>query len=302
MTLGVFNQYLWMDFFGGFNTTGTTIVNTLRWFHVVFVYDQIAQQQFIYLDGLESGRSAFGSTPPYLGTCQSVRIGNNFIGLIDQLSISNRVKSPREILTEASLVAWYSFDGDLSDSGPNELDGSGTTRFNASGRLGQALALTANDTLFQATGFTILTIPNQAFSISLWLKPRSNIGQNTLMTFSSSNWCMQLLGFSSSGSFLFKINGVSSAVGSLSTTQWTHVAYTYSAVNGVQFFINGNLVQNLRTVITPSTLAPTLTIGGQPSSAPLCPNVPGRYEGLIDEVKIYNRELSSVEIDDLANI
>ena len=92
LTLGIFNRSLWMDFFGGFNTTGTTIISTSRWFHVAFVYDQMAQQQFIYLNGLENGRSPLGSTPPFLGTCQSVRIGASFIGTIDQFSISNRVK------------------------------------------------------------------------------------------------------------------------------------------------------------------------------------------------------------------
>ena len=148
----------------------------------------------------------------------------------------------------------------------------------------------------------MFSIPSQSFSISFWLKPRANVGQNTLITFSSSNWCLPLFGFSSSGSFVFKINGVSSSAGNLSTVQWTHVVYTYSAVTGARFFINGNLIQNLQAIITASASIPTLTIGGQPSSTPSCPNVPGRYEGLIDEVKIYNRELSSADIDDLTNV
>ena len=37
LTLGIRNQYLFMDFFGGFNTTGTTVLTTSKWFHMAFV-------------------------------------------------------------------------------------------------------------------------------------------------------------------------------------------------------------------------------------------------------------------------
>jgi len=107
LTLGIRNRYLFMDFFGGFNATGTTNLTTSKWFHIAFVYDLVAQQQLIYLNAIVNGQSAAGSTPPFIGTCQPVKIGVSFIGSIDQLSVTNRVKSANEILTEATLIATF---------------------------------------------------------------------------------------------------------------------------------------------------------------------------------------------------
>ncbi|CAF1473614.1 unnamed protein product [Adineta steineri] len=304
LTLGILNRYLFMDFFGGFNTTGTTILNASKWFHVAFVYDQVAQQQLIYLNGIENGRSAVGSTPPYTGTCQSVKLGAPLIGAIDQLLVTNRAKAANEILTDATLVAAYSFNGNLLDSSPNGLNGSGSMSFSNSGRLGQALQFSNTSALFQSTGLTALKTLNQSFSISLWLKPQVTFSGSSVLVLSSTNWCMQLVGITSSGALVFKINGMSSSAQNISTTNWIHLAYTYSQINEARFFINGNLVGNLQALFTPANSSVTLNIGGRPSTNPSCTSssiTSGFYQGLVDELKIFSRELSSTDIIALAN-
>lgn len=301
LRLGIMNQHLSMDFSGGFSTTGTTAVSQSRWVHVAFVYDETAEQQLIYLDGVEDGRSTAGTIPHYLGTCQSVRIGTNFIGSIDHLVIVDRAKSLNEILAEATLVASYSFEGNLSDSSSNGLHGAGTVNFNSNGHSGQALSFSNNGALFQTIGLTVFTIPNQSFSISLWLKPAPNVSQNNFLTLSSTNWCVPLLGFSSSGKLLFKYNGVATSAGMLPTSVWTHIVYSYSPMNGAQLYINGAVVQNMQFVFTPSSSAVTLNAGTQTSSSSACGASAGRYEGLFDELKVYSRELSSNDANDLAN-
>ncbi len=304
LTLGIRNRYLFMDFFGGFNATGTTNLTTSKWFHIAFVYDLIAQQQLIYLNAIVNGQSAAGSTPPFIGTCQPVKIGVPFIGSIDQLSVTNRVKSANEILTEATLIAAFSFNGNLLDSGPNRLTGTGPTSFSNAGRLSQALQLTNTSSLFQMTGLTPAMKSSEPFSISLWLKPQVTLGGSSVLVLSSTNWCMELFGFTSAGGFVFKINGVSSSASNLSNTNWTNLVYTYSLTNGAQFFINGNLVGNLQIVFAAGNSSMTLSIGGPPSSNPSCVSgliASGRYQGLVDELKVFSRELGSTDITALAN-
>jgi hypothetical protein len=54
-----------------------------------------------------------GSTPSYFWT-----------GLIDQVSYVSRAKTATEILSDATLVAYYSFDnGSFYDLGPNKING-----------------------------------------------------------------------------------------------------------------------------------------------------------------------------------
>ena len=137
---------------------------------------------------------------------------------IDQLSVTNRVKSANEILAEATLIAAFTFNGNLLDSGPNRLTGTSPTSFSNAGRLGQALQLTTTSSLFQMSGLTPSMTSSQPFSISLWLKPQVTLGGSSVLVLSATNWCMELFGFTPAGGFVFKINGVSSSASNLSNT------------------------------------------------------------------------------------
>jgi len=154
------------------------------------------------------------------------------------------------------------------------------------------------------TGLTPAMTSSQPFSISLWLKPQVTLGGSSVLVLSSTNWCMELFGFTSAGGFVFKINGVSSSASNLSNTNWTNLIYTYSLTNGAQFFINGNLVGNLQIVLAAGNSSMTLSIGGRPPSNPACVSgliASGRYQGLVDELQMFSRELGSTDITALAN-
>jgi hypothetical protein len=85
-------------------------------------------------------------------------------------------------------------------------------------------------------------------------------------------------------------------INSVPLNTWTHLATTYSVVGNVQtqaFFVNG--VQVGTTTVTAATTGMVVSngpirIGGNASSSQEF------YQGLIDEVRVYNRALSAAEI------
>jgi hypothetical protein len=112
---------------------GSTIVQIDQWYHFAFVYDYTNRTQYIYLNGeLECTRNSRG---PFHGSSGAITIGtvnvsgapltqSYWTGYIDQLSYVSRAKTEIEILTDATLVAYYSFDnGSFYDSGPNKING-----------------------------------------------------------------------------------------------------------------------------------------------------------------------------------
>ena len=120
--------------FWGDDCPGHTIVKTNQWHHFAFVYDYPNSTQFVYLNGvLECKRTPRG---PFLGNAGSLIIGaivvsnvslsphNYWTGYIDQVSYVSRAKTEKEILRDATLVAYFSFDNGLfHDSGPNAING-----------------------------------------------------------------------------------------------------------------------------------------------------------------------------------
>jgi hypothetical protein len=122
-------------YFGFFNDDcdSSTVVNISEWHHFGFVYDDIAHTQYIYLNGDLVG--IHNSLGPFLGNSGAIIIGalNDsggatpvfyWTGYIDQVSYISMAKSAAEILIDATLVAYYSFDnGSFYDSGPNKING-----------------------------------------------------------------------------------------------------------------------------------------------------------------------------------
>jgi len=113
--------------------TGSTIININQWYHFAFVYDYTTHTQYIYVNG--NLDCIHNSSGPFLGNSGAITIGavNNlggaapiwyWTGYIDQVSYISRAKTAVETLTDATLVAYYSFDnGSFYDSGPNKING-----------------------------------------------------------------------------------------------------------------------------------------------------------------------------------
>ena len=164
---------------------GNTYLNSEQWYHVAFVYDRSASQQLIYLNGTLDGSRI--SNNPYIGNANQIIIGAvpliSWIptndGLIDELIFVSRVKNTSEILDEATLVAYYTFDNTYNDSGPNNINNinSMSTKFDSNGQFNQALLFASSTySYFQTTGFYYLGQSNYFYSFSLWIYPIVNGG------------------------------------------------------------------------------------------------------------------------------
>ena len=107
------------------------------------------------------------------------QLHSSFNGYIDNLKVTTRAKSASEILADATMVVYFSFDGSslAQDMGPNEMNGTVSNANAVTGRVGQGLAFSgAASSYLQIYGFYQLGQSNKPFSFSLWIYPYSITG------------------------------------------------------------------------------------------------------------------------------
>ncbi|CAF4172873.1 unnamed protein product [Adineta steineri] len=301
-----------MGFWNDDVTSGTTL-STNAWYHVAFVYDYSSQTQIIYLNGVQDiSRSPAG---PYLGASGAINIGNyfdgsnhTFDGYIDQVTLYMNARSASDILSDATLTTWHSFDCGISyDSGPNRINGTSNNVTLASGRVGQGLSYTSSSSYYQLYGFPILGTSNHAYSISLWIRRRLPGGGTLVHVSAQSNgggWCTDFMGFSSSGNIVGSIwDGTNSDVVGpvLSTNVWVHVATTFSTTNGVRLYVNGSLIGSTGAMAyaASGTLNTVILGNARVSGCATKSIISGTLYGYLDEFRLYSRELTAREISAL---
>ncbi|CAF4243469.1 unnamed protein product, partial [Adineta steineri] len=118
LALSIGGTVLRLSFWNDDVNSGTTLsANT--WYHVAFVYDYSSRTQIIYINGVQDvSRSSAG---PYLGASGAITIGNiydngnyPFDGYIDQVTLYMNARSASDILSDATLTTWHSFDCGIS--------------------------------------------------------------------------------------------------------------------------------------------------------------------------------------------
>jgi hypothetical protein len=171
--------------FFGDDLHGNTQINFNQWYHVAYVYDRSTSQQLVYLNGnLDGYRTTTGS---YTGNASQLTLGtvpqyasqNCHNGYIDKLIFVSRIKNSSELLDEATLVAYYPFDGTYFDFGPNQINNTSNinTNFDSNGRFNQALVINSMyPSYFQTTGFYYLGQTNYSYTFSMWIYPFQNNG------------------------------------------------------------------------------------------------------------------------------
>ncbi|CAF4118355.1 unnamed protein product, partial [Rotaria sordida] len=200
------NSRLYIDFTSNYLSGSTTLSNG-TWYHIAFVYNYETRQQILYLNGIQDAVKS--SAQPYQGQNGSIHIGstqvysttNYYNGFIDNVLVTTRAKSSTEILRDASLMAYYSFDlpNPTVDSGPNGLDGTSNNTVTVTGYINQAMRILGTSTsYFRAYGF--YQIPygittNKPFSMALWINPLSisNVAIIQMIWSTSSSSCETLL-------------------------------------------------------------------------------------------------------------
>ena len=340
--------YLYFGFFAD-DCQGNTSLSLNQWIHVAFVFDITTLTQSIYLNGILDNR-CLASTPLMTSTGQ-ITIGvipaiiplnnmnfyqvsfwliiidtlvNLFIvtmnvflsvsqGYMDHISITQRAKSSCEIREDATLAACFTFDTQnaYADSGPNSLlSTENSTSIISSSVTGEAVSFNGTSYL-QASSFTGLGMTNQAFSILLWIRPRSvnstivHVSQTT----SGVGWCMPFIGIANNGSIVAQLYDVSIYPDVLSpqipmSSVWSHVVETWSSINGLRLYIDGVLQASLASAATYTasgssnfiTLANPLAGSVYCGGGGLGSRTPGPFDGDIDDFRVYSREITASDV------
>lgn len=225
-------------------------------------------------------------------------------------SYGNITRGSESFLPQGNLVGYWPMDEsswngtasevkDYSGKGYNGTSYSGANTF---------LGKFANAGLFDGTNDYVSIADNTdldsgaQLSISAWIYPRS-AGESSYGRIISKyagvadGWEF-FLGNGNGNKLGIKINNnnLFSESGALSFNTWYHVAVTYKAGTGASFYINGSLAgtdSSYSTAIAANTSA--VNIGRWPYSAERL------FNGMIDEVAVWNRILAPAEIAHIAN-
>ncbi|CAF2115882.1 unnamed protein product [Rotaria magnacalcarata] len=305
--------------FKNINLISNTILISNTWYHIAFIYDYNTKTQILYINGIQDNINLNPNS--YQITSGSIEIGastiglikNSFNGYIDNCKITLRAKSSIEILNDATLTAYYSFDLPYpnSDNGPNGLNG---TLFNTGlvdGRVNQAINFTGQSSHFQAYGFYQIgygVIQSKPFSVSLWINPPEYIPCAIIQMSPTlrSQYCRNLIGFlpteNSTSQIITEGSNYTSILGpEVILNTWTHISVTYSMINGLRLYIDGIYFDSTGSFpFEASGSIIYLQIGFSRWCTSYSISNAG-YNGLVDEVYVHSRELSQTEINILAN-
>ena len=257
--------------------------------------------------------------------CSALTIGTNgvnapnnyFDGCLDSIAYFGRAKNATEVLRDATLTAYLSFDGNtLLDSGPLSINGIGANfAYITPGRLNAALTLLGPSSYVQITGLRRIGTNNWPYSVAIWIYPTSLAG-GTIMHLSSRTdgaqtnaWCLPIMGLTSSGQIAINSwNGGNIPVTgpTVPLNAWTHVVGTYSQTNGERLYVNGTLRSSASGYnFAAGTVPMTITLGSSLLGTGVCNTGTiqmGRFYGWLDEFYVYARELTATEVAAHANV
>ncbi len=210
------------------------------------------------------------------------------------------------------LVGYWPFDGstiattvqDRSGKGNNGyVLGAATSSMLVQGKLGQAMKFStsvAQDIMVGTAPAALTFAYNQPFSISFWAKPASGVDGSTfsrMVSIVASPNKFEYFIIANNNTFVFQVgkNGVGdSTVTSSAFTPgvWYHLTAVYDGAN-LNFYINGASVGTAAyTFGALSSPDGMFSIGGGGSAA-------SGFNGSLDDVRVYNRALSSAEAKSL---
>jgi len=144
----------------------------------------------------------------------------------------------------------------------------------------------------------------QDLTIEVWVQPLDDTGEAMIVSKKSNQSdTVSYSLFLRDGRPVFRSvkDGVASELAAtgdpLPILEWTHLAYTEEDEVGRKMYVNGTLVASLPTVTTRYSTNGPLTIGAfvddaHPTATPGSP-----FDGLVDELSLYNRALSPIEIN-----
>lgn len=285
--------------------------NSNRWYHIVGTWDALSRDVVLYVNGVERGRSNTGGTAwPLAGTSVFVGGGNagntSGTGIASDFQIfetplsSNRVAEVYgEIKQLGGLLAYVPFDGtaeDVACSNTVVLGGSPSYVKTQGGLLKglscKGVGSSDNAAISNVLGSTVGTIALWYYARGPWYNHQT-IFDNLAGANHWESWIYNdgRITFRASelpgaGLITYNLNNLNES------NSWYHIAYTWNLAEGqTRLFVNG---EQRGTAAFPewSWVAPNSTLflaGGHTSNS--------KGNGIWDEVRVYDRELTKQEIE-----
>ena len=220
-------------------------------------------------------------------------------------AICNKNELPSSL--QNGLVAYFPFCGDAKDASGNGNNGVVTGATLTTDRFGNLNSAYNFSGTNQYISVTASNLPTSIRTTSLWFKSPNPTYRGNLMGYGGNGICGTsyfIGGTNHRGSGKLMVTG-HCAANETSVTyvpqadQWVHLVTTSSS-NGTKIYINGKLVASSNMKF--STIGSKLFIGCISSWNGLLPYEDGNGQmwlGSIDDVFIYNRELSESEVASL---
>jgi sugar lactone lactonase YvrE len=293
------------------------------WYHGAVTYDGSTVR--LYLNGrLESSRTANlntvlnenGLTIGYRSPTQL------WTGDLDEVSIYDRALSadeiegiyeagtagklppPKAVPAPAGLVGWWRAEGDVKDAaGGNDgvlLDG---TDFDA-GEVGRGFRFRQGtaDSISIPASASLDVGAGAGFTIETWINPESISIAQPIIEWNNGSGLFGLQLWIQPGGQLFAnvieqggvYHIIAGAIGQVEVGMFQHVGVSYNHSSGIaQLYYNGSVVaqSSLRAVRPETSFG--IYLGRRPSG-PIGPE--GDLGGILDELSVYNRELTRDEM------
>ncbi len=206
------------------------------------------------------------------------------------------VPSPTPTTGAGTQVAAFSFN---ENSGTTVADNSGKGNNGTingatwtTGKYGSALSFNGTSNYVTVNDSNTLDLTN-AMTLEAWIKPTTLNGWNSILLKEQADNLSYAMyantdGNVPSGEIFSTYNDYVRSPSPVSVNNWTHIASTYNGTT-LKIYINGTEVASKNTNGLIKTSNNALRIGGN--------SIWGEYfNGVIDEIRIYNKVLSATEI------
>jgi Concanavalin A-like lectin/glucanases superfamily/Immunoglobulin domain len=311
-----------------------TIAQRGVWYHVAATYD--GNRSVLYVNGVAEASATPGfaldydSTPVFIGTSGTwPPYLSMFGGIIDEVSIYNRALSSNDIAAiyrtgsagkcqpspsscvpaPSDMVSWWRAEGNANDSvGTNHGTPVGGVSY-TNGEVGQAFRLDGTSGYVHVPASGSLNVgTNSGFTIEGWINPSDVSDQHPLVEYefdgvqSGVHLWLTSGGVGSLFANIVDVNNgahfIVSAPGIVQTGVFQHVALTYDKTTGTaSLYYNGSVVVTSHLgIFTPKTTT-DLLLGRRIDASP----AGYYYSGILDEISLYKRALSSNEIAAIYN-
>ena len=313
---------------GFFTCVSTETISTNAWYHLAATYDSSSGKLEFFVNGTLkntctwSGKIQINSGPITFGYRSDALGGDQFLGLIDELEIFNRAltageikaiydagsagkRKPQPIQPPGGMVGWWPGDENANDiQGGNHGTLSGDATF-AGGMVGQAFSFDGTGDFVEVPHNASLKLPQ--FSVDAWvlIDPALTAGQYNVIVGkedgSTANGGVGLIydDRNSAGKLIMSVisgpSVFSNAIlpNAITNASFYHLAGTFDG-SQARLYLNGSLVVTGPAIPGIAFNTFPLRIGAMNLKERT--GIDDRFEGLIDEVELFDRALSAAEI------